>query len=98
MERIYFTVTGCSYCYGTGFLEKNDEVLLVKEPDNERDREAVEVRLPGLGKIGYVANSPYTVLVDSYSAGRLYDKIGDEGRGKIMYIIDERSVLCELLR
>ena len=37
------------------------------------DKEAISVNLAGLGKIGYVANSPYTVLGESYSAGRLYD-------------------------
>ena len=45
---------------------------LKKEKDNEYDKEAISVNLPGLGKIGYVANSPYTVLGESYSAGRLY--------------------------
>ena len=33
------------------------------------------MKMDGLGLIGYVANSPYTVLGESMSAGRLYDKI-----------------------
>ena len=52
--------------------------------------------LRGLGKIGYVANSPYTVLGESYSAGRLYDKIEDEAQGKIKFILD-KGVVCELV-
>lgn len=48
-------------------------VYLKKDKDNEYDKEAISVNLAGLGKIGYVANSPYIVLGESYSAGRLYD-------------------------
>ena len=39
------------------------KVKLVKEPDNEYDKEAIKVEMPGIGHIGYVANSPYTVVV-----------------------------------
>ena len=37
----------------------------VKEPDNEYDNEAIQVKIKGLGKVGYVANSPYTVKGES---------------------------------
>jgi hypothetical protein len=46
-------------------------VYLKKDKDNEYDKEAISVNLAGLGKIDYVANSPYTVLGESYNAGRL---------------------------
>ena len=52
------------------------EVKLIKDPDNEHDKETIKVELEGLGKIGYVANNPYTVKGESLSEGRLYDKIG----------------------
>ena len=55
-----------------------------------------EYSLPGLGKIGYVANSPYTVLGESYSAGRLYDKISEEASGKVKFKLD-KGVICELI-
>jgi hypothetical protein len=51
--------------------------------------------MPGIGLIGYVANSPYTVLGESYSAGRLYDKIGDTAKGKVLYVLPN-GILCEL--
>lgn len=41
----------------------------------------------GLGQIGYVANSPRTVQGESYSAGRLYDKIGETAEGTVMYVL-----------
>ena len=44
------------------------EVKLIKEPDNEFDKEAIKVEMDGLGLVGYVANSPYTVQGESMSA------------------------------
>ena len=85
MSNIYFTVTGLHHYYGDSFLEKEMIVYLKKEKDNEYDKEAISVNLSGLGKIGYVANSPYTVLGESYSAGRLYDKISEEASGKVKF-------------
>lgn len=51
--------------------------------------------MPGLGLIGYVANSPYTVVGESYSAGRLYGKIGDTATGTVLYVLPN-GVLCTL--
>ena len=87
MKKIFFTITGTCYRYGQDFIEPGMTVRLVKEPDNEYDTEAIKVEMEGLGLIGYVANSPRTVQGESYSAGRLYDKIGDTAEGKVMYVL-----------
>ena len=89
MEELYFTIAGCSHYFGSDFMEKGMKVKLEKEPDNEYDKEAIQVKIKGLGKIGYVANSPFTVKGESMSAGRLYDKIGDKAKGKIVAIIQD---------
>ena len=91
--KIYFTITGTKHHYGQDFMEKDMKIRLEKEPDNEYDSEAIKVMMEGLGHVGYVANSPYTVLGESYSAGRLYDKIDDSAEGTIMYVMD-KGVLC----
>ena len=93
MRRTYFTITGTNYYHGQDFLKPGMQVHLVKEPDNKHDGEAIKAELEGLGQIGYVANSPYTVLGNSYSAGRLYDKIGDTADGMILYVVTG-GVLC----
>ncbi len=93
--KIWFTLTGTNHYLGSDFLEKGMKIRLEKEPDNKYDKEAIKVLLDGVGHIGYVANSPWTVLGESYSAGRLYDKIGDTARGKVR-LITERGVLCTL--
>ena len=95
MKAIYFTLTGTKYEYGDKFMEPDMSVSLVKEPDNKYDKEAIRVEKDGLGKVGYIANSPYTVLGESLSAGRLYDRIGNTAAGRILYKLPG-GVLCTL--
>lgn len=95
MEKLYFTITGMKYYFGNEFMELGMEVKLVKEPDNDEDKEAIKVELEGLGLIGYVANSPHTVIGESMSAGRLYDKINEEAVGIVKYKLPG-GVLCEI--
>lgn len=95
MSKIYFTLTGTKYYHGKDFLEPGMKVKLVKEPDNEYDKEAIVVKLDGLNDIGHVANSTHTVIGDSMSAGRIYDKIGDVAYGKVKYVLPT-GVLCKL--
>ena len=95
MAKVYFTVTGTNYNHGTEFLEQDMKVRLVKEPDNKYDSEAIRVEMKGLGKIGYVANSTHTRVGESWSAGRMYDKIGDVATGTVKYVLP-KGVLCVL--
>ena len=71
--------------FGGKFRDKLISLEGIEDPDNEYDREAIRAEVKGLGKIGYVANSPHTVLGESMSAGRLYDKIGDTAAAVILY-------------
>lgn len=96
MENIYFTIAGTNHYYGQDFFEPKQEVKLTKEPDNEFDKEAIKVEMDGLGLVGYVANSPYTVQGESMSAGRIYDRIGDTAKGIVKYVLPQ-GVLCELV-
>lgn len=96
MEKIYFTIAGTKHHYGQEFFEPKQEVKLTKEPDNEFDKEAIKVEMDGLGLVGYVANSPFTVQGESMSAGRLYDRIGDTAKGVVKYVLPQ-GVLCELI-
>lgn len=95
MSEMYFTITGCNHYYGNAFMEKGMKVKLVKEPDNEYDNEAIQVKIKGLGKCGYVANSPYTVKGESMSAGRLYDKLGKKAKGRIVFVIGNGAI-CKI--
>ena len=67
---------------------------LEKEPDNQYDKEAIVVRMEGLGDIGYVANSTYTVIGESMSAGRIYDKIGKKVKAKVVLVTGHGTICC----
>lgn len=54
------------------------------------------MKMEKIGKIGYVANSPFTVKGESMSAGRLYDKIGDKAKGKVVFVVDG-GVVCRII-
>nr|WP_297709042.1 HIRAN domain-containing protein [uncultured Butyrivibrio sp.] len=95
MKDVFFTLAGTKNYYGCDFLEPGMKVKIIKEPDNEYDREAIRVELRGLGKIGYVANSPYTVIGESMSAGRIYDRIKDEADAEVVYVT-YKGTICEL--
>ena len=95
MKNIYFTITGCNHHLGTKFFEKGMSVKLIKEPDNDWDKEAIKVEVDGLGTVGHVANSVHTVLGESYSAGRIYDLIGDNTTGSVVFVLDG-GIICRL--
>lgn len=95
MNSCYITVTGLDHYFGSEFIKPDMAVRLVKEPDNKHDREAIRVELEGLGKISYVANSHYTVLGESFSAGRIYDRIGDTAEATVLYVLPT-GVLCRV--
>lgn len=95
MSATFFTLAGVKNYYGSNFLEPGMKLKLIKEPDNEYDKEAIRVELRGLGKIGYVANSPYTVIGESISAGRLYDRMEDEAEAEVIYVT-HKGTICKL--
>ena len=45
MKRIFFTITGTKHYFGHEFIEPKMTVKLVKEPDNDYDREAIKVEM-----------------------------------------------------
>lgn len=96
MTNIYFTITGTGYYHGKDFFEKDMEVILEKEKDNKYDKEAILVKVPGIGEVGHVANSPHTVIGDSMSAGRIYDKFEDTAKGIVRFNLSD-GVLCQLI-
>lgn len=93
MKKTYITLTGTNHYHGKDFLEPGMKVKLMKEPENEFDKEAIRIEMTGIGKLGYVANSTYTVLGESISAGRLYDQIGKKASAKIKYITPRGVIL-----
>lgn len=95
MSEIYITLTGTKYYYGKDFLKSGMKVRLVKEPENEFDKEAIRAEKKGLGTIAHVANSPHTVIGESLSAGRVYDRIGKKAVARVVHVLPQ-GVLCRI--
>lgn len=87
MQNVYTAViqTGCNK--HKRILNLGDEVILLKEPDNRFDSEAISCILPSIGKIGYVINNFKTLPKGCFSAGRIYDmfKVGIFAETKFMF-------------
>ena len=60
---------------------------LVKEPDNEQDKDAIAVYAED-EKIGYVANNDNTKYELTSSASELQDKIEDTTQGSYLFYLD----------
>ena len=77
-HRIYITINHLDDFECASFLKTGDRLILKKERDNIYDDEAIIAYKENKTKVGYVANSVHSVARGTYSAGRLYDRIGDE--------------------
>lgn len=85
-KRRFITITGMNHYLGMKPFAVGRIVRLVKEPENAHDEDAIRVELPYIDTVGYVANSTSTVYMGTYSAGRIYDKIGEFALARVMFI------------
>ncbi len=96
MKKFFVTITGMNqYCGNKGF-KIDDELKIVKDHENDFDDEAIKVEAVGLGTVGYVANSVRTVYKGTSSAGRIYDKIGESSKVRVMFVTHS-SIIAELV-
>ncbi len=89
---ILITITGLNFNIDSNELNANQEIVLRKEPNNKFDEEAIAVYINDSMKIGYISNSVRTKAKGTYSAGRLYDKIHDEEKAKILVILHDTAI------
>lgn len=74
-----------------------DSVILLKDPKNEYDDEAIAVFTVHKEQLGYVANSTRTVAKGTYSAGRLYDKFDHYVVGVVQFILRNTAIVEVML-
>ena len=82
-----FTITGRKFYRNNITLTSGMPLKLVKEPDNEFDKDAIAVYAKN-EKIGYVANKDYTKYELTSSASELQDKIEDIAQGSYLLYLD----------
>ena len=82
-----FTIAGMHFYKNDVNLALGMPLRLVKEPDNEFDRDAIAVYAQD-EKIGYVANKDYTKFELTSSASELQDKIDDVAQASYLFYLD----------
>ena len=92
---LYFSISGVKNYFGMDPFIIGSLFYCEKEPSNKYDVEAIQAILPIIGIVGYVANSYYTVVQGTYSAGRLYDKVPQGFFGRVMFHTD-KQVICRV--
>ena|SRR5690554_774251 len=99
----YVAVVGSRHARARGnyfepkLLKPGLVLKLVKEPENLHDEEAIRAELEPFGKVGYVANSVYTVPRGCASAGRIYDTFDDSCYGIVRFVVGD-TVILELAK
>ena len=96
LEEIFVTITGTFYKYGTSPIKVGQVAKLLKDTDNMFDNRAISVSLPGLGIVGYVANSPHTIAEGTKSADEIYNLFDSETYCRIMFI-KENTIIGKIL-
>jgi hypothetical protein len=95
-KNFFLTITGVNHYYGMKPFEIGRIIKLVKDKGNEYDEEAIVALLPFIGKVGYVGNSPNTVVKGTYSGGRIYDIFEEEAFAQVLFTTNN-SVICLLI-
>ena len=91
------TLISISGSYFYNFTPKNDLVVnLVKEEDNEHDPDAIAVYLDN-EKIGYVANSDYTLIDEVKSASKIKNSLNDNAQAKILFVYLDEYIIAKIL-
>lgn len=93
----FINITGTNFYLGMAPLLENPVVNLIREPDNPHDSDAVRVEFSGQ-TVGYVANSPYTLIDEVKSATEIRDILKPKQKAKVMFVFADEYVIARLLR
>lgn len=96
MKGKYITIVGLNYYYGVKPFNIGKKIKCYKEPDNPYDSEAIVVKMKGIGKVGYVANSTYTKINGTSSAGCILGKVKKKFVAEVMFITSSK-VICKIV-
>ena len=96
MKEHYITITGMNHYYDMKPFKIGKRLKCIKEPDNDYDDEAIKVVLKHIGTVGYVANSVYTVIKGTNSAGYIAHLVNKSFIVEVMFITGSR-VICKVI-
>lgn len=96
MKDKYITITGMNHYYGLAPFKVGKKIKCVKEPNNPYDSEAIKVIIKDIGKVGYVANTPYTKATGTHSAGGIAGYVKKKFKVEVMFITSSK-VICKVV-
>lgn len=96
MKDKYITITGMNHYYGLAPFKIGKKLKCVKEPSNPYDSEAIKVIIKDIGKVGYVANTPYTKATGTLSAGGIASYVKKKFKVEVMFITSSK-VICKVV-
>lgn len=96
MKEQYITITGTAHYYDLTPFKVGKKIKCVKEPENPYDSEAIRCQVKHIGRVGYVANSPFTVATGTKSAGGILHKVKKTFKVEVMFITGH-SVICKVV-
>lgn len=96
MKEKYVTITGMNHYYGLAPFKVGKKLKCVKEPDNPYDSEAIKVIAKGIGKVGYIANAPYTKATGTLGAGGIGGYVKKKFKVEVMFITSSK-VICRVV-
>ena len=86
---MYITITGTNYYQGVDEIKIGQELLLIKDENNNKDSEAIKVLDQNKVPVGYVANSVHTVAKGCHSAGYIYRDVNSNTKCKVLFVVEE---------
>lgn len=96
MKEKYVTITGMNHYYGVQPFAVGKKLKCIKEPDNPFDSEAIKVVVKGIGKVGYIANAPYTKATGTLGAGGISSCVKKKFKVEVMFITSSK-VICRVV-
>ena len=89
------TVSGTNFFKGLNPFENGRIFNLVKQPDNEHDRDAIAI-FSADEQVGFVANSQYT-LIDGVKSASEIKFIDDNQKAEVVFVFFDRYVIMRLV-
>lgn len=96
MKDKYITITGMNHYYGLAPFKIGKKLKCVKEPNNPYDSEAIKVVIKDIGKVGYIANAPYTKATGTLGAGGIGGYVKKKFKVEVMFITSSK-VICKVV-
>ena len=96
MKEKYITITGMNHYYGLQPFKVGKKLKCIKEPSNPYDSEAIKVVMKDIGKVGYVANSPFTKATGTLGAGGISGYVKKKFKVEVMFITSSK-VICRVV-